>query len=53
MNVGCAEKGKEKFSTPHISHIRGDGGTKIFLTHGALLGPYTSKVSDPKSLHGV
>jgi len=47
------EKGKDKFLTPHISTIRGDGGTKIFLAGGALLGPYTSKILDSQILRAV
>jgi len=52
-NVGFEGKRREKFLTPRISPIKGDGGTKIFLAGGTLPGLYTSKISDPKSLHGV
>jgi len=44
---------KENFLTPHISSIKENGGTKIFLADGALPVPCTSKISDPKILHGA
>jgi len=47
------EKGKEKILTPHISPIKGVGATTISLAGETLPGPYTSKIADPKSLHGV
>jgi len=50
--VGVVKKGGKNL-TPHISLIRENGGTKIFLAHGALPGPYTSKISDPQILRGM
>jgi len=46
------ERGKN-FLIPHISPIRGNGDTKIFLADDVLSGPYTSEISDPQSLCGV
>jgi len=43
---------RRKFSTPHISPIRGDGGMKIFVADGALPDPNTSKISDSKMCGG-
>jgi len=33
------ERGRENFLTPHISPIRGDGGTKIFSRRWGTTGP--------------